>query len=159
MSLQKKSEKKNKGREIQLKKTKKKKTVPTFFFQLLSCDKLLRPCVEVYQFKWKISSKSALKRVVMVILHAVWETGMTCLGGSSVCWELSYSLAVVLWGCDLVVSGTEESGWILYQVPEKNVELIVTVAWHRKRLLLKDETKLFFNGHPLQNYQQVSKTY
>lgn len=49
-------------------------------------------------------------RVLIVILHVVWETGTECLNRSLVCRQLSHGLAVVLRGCDLVVSGTEEGG-------------------------------------------------
>lgn len=52
---------------------------------------------------------------------------MVCRNSSAVCWELSHSLAVVLWGRNLIVTGTEEGGWILHQVSEGHVKVLVIV--------------------------------
>lgn len=54
-----------------------------------------------------------------------------------VCSELSHSLAVVLWWGNLIVSGTEEGRWILYQVPVENFELMSGT----EKVLLKDEKR------------------
>lgn len=54
-----------------------------------------------------------------------------------VCSELSHSLAVVLWWGNLIVSGTEEGRWILYQVPVENLELMSGT----EKVLLKDEKR------------------
>lgn len=120
---------------IFLKKWEKKKTKGKIQLKkglvicfLLNGDKLLRPfVVELNQLKWKISSKSA----IMIISHVV--------GGDVrlVCSELSHSLAVVLWWGNLIVSGTEEGRWILYQVPVENLELMSGT----EKVLLKDEKR------------------
>lgn len=53
----------------------------------------------------------------------VQEAGTTGLSSSSESGEISHSLPVVLWGRDLIVSGTEEGGGMLYQVPGEEAEV------------------------------------
>lgn len=48
----------------------------------------------------------------------------------------SDSLAVVLWGRDLVIGGTQERGGVLHQVPGGNV------TWNVKRRLMPKGKKL-----------------
>ena len=127
-----KTTKREKRGEVQLKK---KKVSSTFLYFLIVTSSW-----DLYGGNDSVEVKNLIQdctqRVLMVILHMEWAR---CHKRNAACWELSHSLPVVLWRCDLVISGTEEGGWILNQVPEENVRLISYCGARQKRLLPRVE--------------------
>lgn len=101
---------KKKKRE-KIAQTKLKKSFPHFFVMTSSWDL----CGGSQQFKWKISSKCSDGYFTRVL----GEEAGAARG------KLLHSLAVILWGCDLIVRGTEEGWWILHQVPEEKATFFI----------------------------------
>lgn len=63
---------------------------------------------------------------------------------------------MVLWGSDLVIGGTEEGGWILYQVPEEHIKAIAIVEWDGNvGLLTQDASSLLSKYLKYTNSQTV----